>query len=92
MSIGCCVVASNTPPVKEVIQDGINGLLVDFFDINQLLDKVYFVLDNKQELNHIRHNARQTVIDKYDLKKLLPKHINIIKTLAINHKTMQYID
>ena len=36
MSAGCLVVASRTPPVEEVIRDGENGLLVDFFSTEQI--------------------------------------------------------
>ena len=36
MSAGCLVVGSRTPPVEEVIRDGENGLLTDFFSTEQL--------------------------------------------------------
>jgi glycosyltransferase involved in cell wall biosynthesis len=37
MSAGCAVVASRTGPVEEVIQDGDNGVLVDFFNPSALV-------------------------------------------------------
>jgi glycosyltransferase involved in cell wall biosynthesis len=36
MSAGCLVVGSRTPPVEEVMRDGENGRLVDFFDVEAL--------------------------------------------------------
>lgn len=82
MSCGCCIIGSKTPPVEEVIKDGENGILVDFFDVDALTDRVSYVLDNKDKIQDIRQNARNTIIDKYNLKKLLPKHIKIITTMA----------
>lgn len=33
LSCGCTILASNTPPVREMIRTGENGMLVDFFDL-----------------------------------------------------------
>lgn len=82
MSCGCCIVGSKTRPVEEVIEDNQNGLLVDFFNIDELTDKVEYALDNPDKMAEIKENARNTIIEKYDLKKLLPKHIEILKSTA----------
>ncbi|MEI8128803.1 MAG: glycosyltransferase, partial [bacterium] len=81
MSVGCCVVASNTQPVLEVIQDNHNGLLFDFYNVNQLVEKIEYALDNKDEMQEIRNNARQTIVDKYSLKDLLPQHIEYLESM-----------
>lgn len=80
MSCGCCVVASDTSPVTEVIKDNYNGLLTDFYNINQIVEKIEYAMDNKEEMLEIRKNARKTIIENYSLKKLLPKHIEYIKS------------
>lgn len=78
LSTGCCVVASDTAPVKEVIQNGVNGLLVNFFNTEEIADRVEEALDNSEKMQMIRQNARQTIVEKYDLAKLLPRHLNWI--------------
>lgn len=84
MSVGCCVIGSKTPPVEEIISNNKNGFLVDFYNIDEISKKIEYALDNKQLLQNIRHNARQTIIEKYDLKKLLPKHLELLNNLAKN--------
>jgi glycosyltransferase involved in cell wall biosynthesis len=68
MSAGRVVVASNTGPVCEVIEHGVNGLLVDFFDIKALSGQVVEVLSAPETFAHLGQQARQTVIDRYDLQ------------------------
>ena len=76
---GCLIVASDTPPVKELIQDGVNGLLVDFFQPQEIAARVIEALDNPARMAHIRKKARETIVDKYDLAKLLPQHLDWIQ-------------
>jgi glycosyltransferase involved in cell wall biosynthesis len=76
MSTGCLLIASDTPPVLEVIEDGKNGLLVDFFSPQEIANKVNAALDNSPDMIPIRAAARKTIINNYDLATLLPQHLN----------------
>lgn len=82
LSCGALVVASDTAPVKEVIRDGENGFLADFFDHEAFADRINFVLDNHKDLAEVRKAARQTVLDNYAHKKLLPRQLRLIKDIA----------
>ncbi|GEO81536.1 glycosyltransferase [Pararhodospirillum oryzae] len=83
MSTGCLVVGSRTPPVQEVIEDGVNGLLVDFFDRQGIADQMDRVLDHPDRLQDIRDAARRTILEGYDLRRVcLPRHVALIETLA----------
>jgi glycosyltransferase involved in cell wall biosynthesis len=75
------VVGSDTAPVTEIIQDGENGLLVDFFSPKKIADRIDEVLDDPTRLAQIRVNARKTVLERYALADLLPQHLQLIKTL-----------
>jgi glycosyltransferase involved in cell wall biosynthesis len=86
MATGCCLIASNTAPVKEVIEDGHNGLLFDFYDVDMLVSKIEYALNNKEEMKIIRNNARTTVLENYDLRILLPKQIELLNTLITRYK------
>jgi glycosyltransferase involved in cell wall biosynthesis len=79
MSAQCCIVASDTPPVLEVMQDNYNGLLVDFFDVDGIIEKVNYALNQKEKMHQIRQNARKTIIKNFALHHLLPQHIDMIK-------------
>lgn len=85
MSAGCLLVASDTGPVKEVIEEGRNGLLVDFFDHEKLAGQIAEVLTDAATHQALRDNARKTIINQYDLKticlpRMLDKLCSIKKT------------
>ena len=82
MALEKVVVGSRTGPVEEVIKDKENGLLVDFFDVEDISEKVIDVLSNPKKYNDIRKMARKTIIDNYDLRRVcLPKQMKLIEGL-----------
>ena len=78
MAVGCLIVGSATAPVREVIEDGVNGLLVDFFQPEKIAAKVNEALDNPEGMAKIRAQARKTIVQRYDLNRLLPQHLDWI--------------
>ena len=80
MSAGCLVLGSRTPPVEEVVRDGENGLLVDFFSPDAIAARIDEALNMDSTL--IRQRARATVIENYDLKRVcLPKQLQLVAWL-----------
>lgn len=82
LSTGCLVIGSDTGPVREVIRDGENGLLVDYFSPKQVADRIDEVLDHPTRMAEIRVKARQTVLERYCLAKMLPQHLQLIEQVA----------
>ena len=80
MSAGCLVVGSRTPPVQEVIRDGENGLLTDFFSTEQIAERIDQAL--RVDSKEIRRSARRTVVESYDLKRIcLPAQLAMVSAL-----------
>ena len=76
MSCGAAIVASATAPVQEVIRDGETGQLVDFFDVDGLVESVSALLDDPDRRLAFGEAARAEMIANYDLKTIcLPRQI-----------------
>ena len=83
MAAGCVVVGSSTTPVREVIRDGENGLLVDFFDTGAIAEKVESALVEPGQWDELRARARQTIVEKYDCASVcLPEQLRLIEGLT----------
>ncbi|HJV81888.1 glycosyltransferase family 4 protein [Noviherbaspirillum sp.] len=79
MSAGCLVIGSRTAPVEEVIRDGENGLLVDFFSPDEIAERVIQVLAGRHKCTVLRENARRTILEKYDLRRIcLPNQLRLL--------------
>ena len=82
LASGCCVVASATPPVQEMIQSGEQGQLVDFFDPDALAQQVDRLLQDQEHRRQLGMLARQKIIEGgYDLQTCLGQQLELVDQL-----------
>ncbi len=86
MSAECLVIGSRTAPVMEAIEDGVNGLLVDFFDIPGIADRVCEALAARDSMPAMRRRARETVQERWDLANCLPAQAALIEDVAAGRR------
>lgn len=83
LGLGALVVGSRTSPVQEFIQSEQTGLLFDFFDQKQLVEKTVAALANPERYKETRIRARQFIQDNFDIKTIcLPKQAELIESVA----------
>jgi len=70
MSAGCVVLGSDTDPVKELIEDGKNGLLVDFYNVQAIARAIIRVLESPEKFQEIRQAARRTIVENYSAEDI----------------------
>jgi glycosyltransferase involved in cell wall biosynthesis len=73
LACGATVVASDTAPVREMIEHGQNGLLVDFFDIEGFAATISKILDDPEAYRPLGENAVVRIRADYSLDVCLPK-------------------
>lgn len=83
MATGPIVVASDTVPVREIIKDGKNGLLFDFFDSQAMVNRIEEALIlPTRKANTLRKAARKTIETEYNFEQCLQTLIAKIEALA----------
>jgi glycosyltransferase involved in cell wall biosynthesis len=70
MSAGALIIGSRTAPVEEVVTHGENGLLCEFFDIENLAATVIEALSQPQRYRALRKAARETIVRRFDLERV----------------------
>ncbi len=83
MSAGALVIGSRTAPVEELIQDGVNGRLVDFFDPQGWAKLVTKALAEPGKFADLRVKARETILKGYDLRGVcLPQMVEYVESFG----------
>ena len=82
MACGAPVVGSATAPVEEVIQHGVNGWLVPFFDSEGLARQLLNVVANPEAQEEIRMAARQTIQSNYEARHCTQQQIGLLEQVA----------
>jgi len=78
LASGCVVIASDTAPVREVIRHGDNGWLVNFFDSQELVEQILYVLVNPELSIELRKQAFRRV-QSYSVYVGIQSYMRLIK-------------
>ena len=66
MASGCYVVASDTAPLHDAIEDGVNGRLLPFFDVDALSGALIEACRNPAASAPLRAAARETAVARFN--------------------------
>ncbi len=73
MACGTTVLASDTAPVQEMIVDGKNGVLVDFFDYERMADTAIQILDAPEDYRTLGLAGVEMIQERYSTEVCLPR-------------------
>ncbi|MEJ1158577.1 glycosyltransferase [Prosthecomicrobium sp. N25] len=70
MALEALVIGSDTAPVRELVENGRNGILLDFFDVDGLSRAMMDACRHPEVYLPLRRAARETVLAGYDRAKI----------------------
>ena len=82
MATGCVVLASDDPPVREVVRGGIDGLLLDPANSDEWLRLANEVLDDSAKFSPLRASAREVMLERFSRGVTLPTLARRLNQLA----------
>jgi glycosyltransferase involved in cell wall biosynthesis len=77
LACGCTVLASNTAPVQEMITNGKNGLLVDFFDVDGFTQKAVQALRDPAKYRPLGNAGAEMIRRRYSMDVCLPQMVEL---------------
>ena len=82
MAMGKPIITTAVGGIAEVIEDGINGLLIKTADVSDLIVKTKVILENNIQSKVYGKNARKTVENFHDMEQTINHQISVYKKLA----------
>ena len=83
LACGKTVIATPVGGVKDVIVDGVNGLLVNVNDAEGLAEKVAEALSQPEKREAVGRSAREAIVRQFTLEKELQANLKIYQSLGV---------
>jgi len=85
MAIGKSVIASDLGPRREIVEDGVNGLLFEAGNIKELKNKIEFAIENTSLMQEMGQKARELYLKLYTPERNYKQLMSIYdKVLSID--------
>jgi glycosyltransferase involved in cell wall biosynthesis len=84
MACGKTVIATPVGGILDVIEDGINGILVKVNDVDELAQKIVGALSQPEKREAIGRSARETTLQGFTFENELRANLNVYQTVKGN--------
>lgn len=83
MSMGKTFVASKIGPSKELIEDGVTGLLCDPLSPKDIAEKIIFAVEHKEKMMKMAEKGRDFALENFATSKIVQQNIDFYKSLSV---------
>jgi glycosyltransferase involved in cell wall biosynthesis len=87
MACGKTVIATPVGGVTDVIEDGVNGMLVQVNDVSELAGKMAEALSLPEKRDAVGRSARETILSHFTLEKELQANLNLYQKINSMEQT-----
>lgn len=81
LSMGKIFIGGKAGPGPEIVTDDYNGILADPYSPHDIAEKIRYVFLNYSSLAHWGENARKMIVEKFDVKVITARNIEVYKAL-----------
>lgn len=67
MSMGRAIITTDAPGCRETLEDGINGWLVRVGDVNHLVEKMIWFINNQEKITPMGNESLKIIKKKFDI-------------------------
>jgi glycosyltransferase involved in cell wall biosynthesis len=80
MAAGLPVISSNTDGPKELVDEGLNGLLFDVDNVEHLFEKIRFAYENPEQMDQMKETALRYV-ERFDIHAMKRQYYQLYQSL-----------
>ncbi len=78
LGCGCAIIVSDLPALRDVVTDGENGLVFRSGNAQDLARNIKRLLNDNALYNHLVHNGRNSVVEKFDWQTIGTSYTAIV--------------
>ena len=70
LAVGRPVITTDSPGCRETVIDGVNGFLIKPKDINSLVEKMLWMIENPKDVEAMAKESRSIAVNKFDVNAI----------------------
>ncbi|MBN9379733.1 MAG: glycosyltransferase family 4 protein [Chitinophagaceae bacterium] len=81
MGAGCAVINTSRASGGELVTNGVNGLLIDPDDIQQIAQAILLLLEDAPKRASLAAAGKRTIAEQFTIEQSVPQHIEFYKKI-----------